>query len=56
MNIRKQLQELGKELLTLAALQSELEGRVKASQRRISKLMEAYEATIQEAYENEHNS
>lgn len=53
MTIKEKLQALGKELLTLAGLQADIEGRVAASKEKLERLIAQNDEALDEM-ENEH--
>ena len=50
MNVRERIQQLGKELLTLAGLQNDIEERVVSTKKELEKLQDEIEVV-----ENEHS-
>ena len=50
MNIRERIQEVGKELLTLAALQNDLDERVAVTKKKLEQLQDEIEIVINEQY------
>ena len=50
MNVRERIQQLGKELLTLAGLQNEIEERVSVTKKKLEQLQDEIEIVVNEHY------
>ena len=50
MNVRERIQQFGKELLTLAGLQNEIEERVSVTKKKLEQLQDEIEIVVNEHY------